>query len=107
MTGEVWMHGESLKPNEKNFKSILESHGEILDSWYESRDHVEQEIDELKGRIKDLRLKLKKIDAERKFQPPIMSKSSVSGTEVIVTRYQIIDIDKGLIVAEEKKDVDI
>jgi hypothetical protein len=83
----------------------------ILDSWYHDREELEdkkqnfrEQIASLRRQIRGVDKELKVFDMERKLEPPIIARGSMTGTIYKVIRYQILDIEKGLYLAEMKEE---
>jgi len=68
----------------------------ILESWSWDRD-------ELVDLLNETRRKIRLLDKERKLQPPLILQTLYGKHKTLVTRYEIIDLEKGLFCAESKE----
>jgi hypothetical protein len=79
---------------------------EILDSWFESKDELDVQITKARKSLNALLAKRRRLEKERKLQPPIHVQGGLSGDFYIAKQYQIINLEKGLFLAEWKVEAD-
>jgi len=67
----------------------------IKESWFWSEEALIVQREEIQSKINLLR-------KERKLQPPIASTGMIGGAKYVVRQYQILNLEKGLMLSEFK-----